>query len=172
MKIKPAAFLDRDGVINLDHGHVGKYENIDYVKGVFNAVRILNHNNYRVFIVTNQAGIAKGLYSEDDFYDCMNKIKHDFAKNGAYFDDIMFCPYHKDALNKKYYQPNHPDRKPNPGMLVKLIDKWPTKLSKSFMVGDRDTDILAATSLGLNSFLFENNIPLDSFIKDKLNLFK
>ena len=144
--IKPAAFLDRDGVINIDKGHVGKYSDIEYTEGCFEAVKKLNLLGFRVFIVTNQAGIGKGIYSLSTFKTCMIKIMEDFSKNSASIHDYRFCPYHQEAKLLKYKYTNHPWRKPNPGMLLDLLKNWSTDISKSFLIGDKNSDLKASTS--------------------------
>ena len=128
--LRPAAFLDRDGVINYDTGHVGHYNEIQYKKGCFDAVRTLNAKGFRVFIITNQAGIGKGIYTLEVFKDCMKQMIIDFKKNKAHIDDIRYCPYHKDAILKEFIHHNHPWRKPNPGMINDLFLKWPTDKKK------------------------------------------
>lgn len=165
MKKTFAAFLDRDGVINLDFGHVGNPEEIIYVKGAFKAVRMLNNLNFYVFIVSNQAGIGKGKYTYEDYLECIEKIKKDFADEGAVFNDIRYCPYHEEAIQEKYRVKDHPFRKPNPGMLLDLEKTWNIDMKNSFLIGDKQSDLLAARAAGINGYLFDENDCLETFVK-------
>lgn len=162
---KPAAFLDRDGVINIDYGHVGNKNNITYIKESLQAIKYIKDLGFRVFVITNQAGIAKGYYSTSDYHECMNKITNDLSTHNTEIDDIRYCPYHEDAIDKNFYHKNHPWRKPNPGMILDLIDKWPTNLNASFLVGDSKSDILAAKNAKINGYLFNGNESLLNFVK-------
>ena len=162
--LRPAAFLDRDGVINYDTGHVGHYNEIQYKKGCFDAVRTLNAKGFRVFIITNQAGIGKGIYTLEVFKDCMKQMIIDFKKNKAHIDDIRYCPYHKDAILKEFIHHNHPWRKPNPGMINDLFLKWPTDKKNSFVVGDKTSDIEAAKNAGINGYIINDNDSLYELI--------
>lgn len=163
--IKPAAFLDRDGVINIDKGHVGKYSDIKYTEECFEAVKKLNLLGFRVFVITNQAGIGKGIYSLNIFKTCMKKIMQDFSKNSAIIDDYRFCPYHEEAKLLKYRYFNHPWRKPNPGMIFDLLENWNTDISKSFLIGDKDSDLKAASNANITGYMFKENMSLLKFIK-------
>ena len=163
-ELKPAVFLDRDGVINLDFGHVGHVDSIVYVDGALTGVKLLNDLGFRVFIVTNQAGIGKGLYTVADFESCMEKIAKDLADLGAFYDDIRFCPFHPDAVLLEYRHPNHFWRKPNPGMLHDLMRCWNTNEGKSFLVGDKESDINAAKNASINGYLFDGSISLYDFL--------
>ncbi len=162
---KPAAFMDRDGVINIDYGHVGDASKLEYVHGALESIAYLNRLGFLVFVVTNQAGIAKGRYTLSDYETVMAKIFSDLKFHSGRIDDVRFCPYHENAVFEKYRRKNHPWRKPNAGMILDLIACWDIDLSRSFLVGDRDTDILAAGLAGLNGYLFKGDIDLKSFIK-------
>lgn len=162
---KPAAFLDRDGVINVDYGHVGKKNDIKYVKDSLQAIRYLKKLGFRVFVVTNQAGIAKGLYSKSDYIECMDKIAEDLKKYNVKIDDIRYCPFHKDAVIEAYYHEDHPWRKPNPGMILDILDHWPTCLKSSFLVGDNKSDVVAAENSNIKGYIFKQNQSLLNFIK-------
>ena len=91
-----ALFLDRDGVINVDYGHVGSRERFEFIPGVFDLARTAASYGYGLFIITNQAGIARGLYSEDDFQDLMAWVGGEFAKHGAPIIKVYHCPHHPD----------------------------------------------------------------------------
>lgn len=162
---KPAVFLDRDGVINMDFGHVGDPSRIVYIEGALQSIRLLNELGFRVFIVTNQAGIGKGLYSEEDYLSCMKVITADLKEIGGFYDDVRFCPYHADSVIEKYRIDNHFWRKPNPGMIIDLLEKWPTQVKGSLIIGDKESDMVAGRLAGLNGYLFDQKDNLLSFIK-------
>lgn len=161
---RPAAFLDRDGVINIDYGHVGDVTKLQYVPGALASIAHLNQLGFFVFVVTNQAGIAKGKYTLNDYEKVMAKIFSDLRLLSGYIDDVRYCPYHEDAIVEKYRHKNHPWRKPNAGMIRDLIKCWDVDISGSFLVGDKQTDILAAQSAGIPGFLFDGKLDLKSFI--------
>ncbi|TBW32965.1 HAD-IIIA family hydrolase [Siculibacillus lacustris] len=153
-KRRPAAFLDRDGVINVDHGYIGSPDRFEFVEGAPEAIRRLNESGRYVFVVTNQAGIGRGFYTEADHFALMDHIAAELRVHGAHFDDHRYCPHHPDATIPAYRQ-DHPWRKPNPGMLLDLIAQWPVDLAQSFLVGDKASDIEAATAAGIPGHLFE-----------------
>tara|TARA_B100000242_G_C42784782_1_gene365178 strand:+ start:33 stop:596 length:564 start_codon:yes stop_codon:yes gene_type:complete len=165
-ELKPAVFLDRDGVINVDFGHVGDPSKIVYVEDSLQSIKLFNELGFRVFVVTNQAGIGKGLYSEEDYLACMERILSDLNDIGAFYDDIRFCPYHSEAVVSKYCVDNHFWRKPNPGMILDIMLDWNTKVSDSFIIGDKQSDIAAAQEAGLKGYLFNQMDNLLDFVKD------
>lgn len=143
MKRKPAAFLDRDGVINYDYGYVHKFKNFKLRSGVEKGLRLLNKKNYRIFIVTNQSGIARGFFKKKDVYKLHKQIKKYFFKKKIIISDFKFSPYHPNGIIKKYSR-NSACRKPNNLMIKTLLKKWNTDIYKSFMIGDKKSDMLCA----------------------------
>jgi D,D-heptose 1,7-bisphosphate phosphatase len=137
-----ALFLDRDGVVNIDHGHVGKIEDFDFMEGIFELCQKAQNAGYLIIIVTNQAGIAKGYYTEEQFVTLNNWMKNEFKKKGIYITKTYYCPYHIDAKIAKYKK-NSEDRKPNPGMILKAIKEFNIDPRKSILIGDKDSDIEA-----------------------------
>jgi D-glycero-D-manno-heptose 1,7-bisphosphate phosphatase len=150
---RPAAFFDRDGVLNHDFGHVGSTDRFKWVDGAREAIRLLNESGYLVFVVTNQAGIAKGLYSEADYYCLSFYIHQSLAETGAHIDDERFCPDHPEGTLKTYRQQSS-WRKPEPGMILDLLRCWPVDAGRSFLVGDKESDVQAARAAGIKAYRF------------------
>ena len=140
---KPAIFLDRDGVINYDKGYTHKWEKFKFKENVEKGLLYLNNKNYLLFLVTNQAGIAKGYFKENDFHILHKKIKTYLAKKNIYFNDVKYCPYHPKAIIKKYKKITH-YRKPGNLMLKEIIKEWDIDIKKSIMIGDKASDESAA----------------------------
>ena len=141
---KPAAFLDRDGVINYDrHNYVYKQEHFKFRPGVIKGLQLLKRKNYYIFIITNQAGIGKGIYTTKQFFKLHNFLKEKLQKKNIYFDDIKFSPYHPRAKIKKYRKVSGL-RKPGNLMVKQVLKKWHIKQTESFMIGDKVTDRICA----------------------------
>ena len=145
---KPAAFLDRDGVINYDYGYVHKFKKFKFKKKVVDALQFLTKKNYYIFIVTNQAGIAKGLFTEIDFKKLHIQLKNFFLKKNIFIRDVKYCPYHKDAKIKKYKKKTN-FRKPGNLMIKEIYNNWIINKNKSFMIGDQITDKICAKKSNL-----------------------
>jgi D-glycero-D-manno-heptose 1,7-bisphosphate phosphatase len=152
-KPRRALFLDRDGVLNVDHGYVGSRERFEWMPGALDALRYATAAGWLVFIVTNQSGVARGLYSEDAVRDLLAWIGHQARAAGGRIDDFRFCPYHPEAAVDAYRQA-HPWRKPLPGMLLDLIQVWDLDPAQAVMIGDQETDMQAAAAAGVAGYLF------------------
>ena len=154
---KPAVFLDRDGVINYDKGYTYKIKDFKFRPGVVKAIRYLNLKNYYVFIVTNQAGIAKGFYTINDFFKLQKYIKNFLIKKNIFINDIKFSPYHPKGKIKKYSIKSN-FRKPGNLMIESLFTQWNLDRKKSLMIGDKITDMKAAKKSNIKFFYVEKNL--------------
>ncbi|WP_233081199.1 D-glycero-beta-D-manno-heptose 1,7-bisphosphate 7-phosphatase [Rheinheimera soli] len=146
--MQKAAFLDRDGVINVDHGYVSSPEQFEFIDGVFDACRHLQQQGYLLIVVTNQSGIGRGYYNEQQFNALTNWMKAQFESNGVFITDVFFCPHHP-VNAKPPYQIDCDCRKPAPGMLVQAINKYQIDPSQSLMLGDKKADMQAAKAAGV-----------------------
>ena len=150
---RPAAFLDRDGVLNIDDGYIGTRDRIRWMPGVVTAIRALNDAGYLVFVITNQSGVARGMFSEQDVRDLHDWMRDELQHDGAHIDDFRFCPHHA-AGSVADYAVDCECRKPKPGMLRDLMSAWPVRAQGSFVIGDKPIDVEAAKAAGLPGFLF------------------
>lgn len=163
----PAVFLDRDGVLIEDSGYPHLDEHLVLIPGAAEAVRRLNGLGYLAVIVTNQSGVARGLFSKDRM-DAFNALLvRRFAAKGARIAAVYACPFHNEAEDPQWFHPDHPDRKPNPGMIVRAIADHHIDPARSFLIGDRQSDLEAARRAGIPGFLFEGG-DLDHFVRDLL----
>jgi D,D-heptose 1,7-bisphosphate phosphatase len=154
---KPAVFFDRDGVINHDYGYVHKYKDFKFKNGILKVLKFLSKKKIYIFIVTNQAGIGKGYYSTKEFLKLQRIIKKMLHDKGIYIHDIKFSPYHPNAKILKYKK-NSKYRKPGNLMIEKIFSEWDLIRKKSFMIGDKPSDKLAAKKSKLYFEYPENNI--------------
>ncbi|NBC19513.1 MAG: HAD-IIIA family hydrolase [Alphaproteobacteria bacterium] len=152
-QLRPALFLDRDGVINLDKGFVARVEDIDWVPGAAAAIRNFKARGWYVIVVTNQTGIAQGLYTEEQMQAVHDHILAELAADKAQIDRIYHCPYHPDGEVAAYRRDSF-DRKPNPGMLLSAMADFPIRRESSFLIGDKLADLEAAHAAGCGGFLF------------------
>jgi D,D-heptose 1,7-bisphosphate phosphatase len=146
---KPAAFLDRDGTLNHDTGYTHKIEGFCWIENAKQTIRMLNDNGYLVFLVTNQAGIARGFYGPDDVDTLHSWMKEELANIGAHIDDIRYCPHHPEGTVKGLTV-ECDCRKPGTAMLDSLIDQWQPLLEDSFMIGDEEKDAEAGAATGIH----------------------
>ena len=162
--LKPAAFFDRDGVFNEDQGYVHRLEDLVWIPGGPRAVRRLNDLGYLVIVVTNQSGIGRGYYDEASMHAIHEALAAHLAAEGARIDAFYFAPHHEDAVLEHYRQADHPDRKPNPGMLLKAMQDFPIDRARSFLIGDKDSDLEAARRAGVKGYRFEGG-DLDALVR-------
>ena len=165
---RPAAFLDRDGILNRDDGYVHKPEDIVWMDGAIDAVRWLNESGFYVFVITNQGGVAHGYYEEQHVHDLHDWMQQEMQRHGAHIDAFEHCPYHPDGVVERYRQ-DSAFRKPQPGMILKLQREWTTDPRWSFVVGDRDSDVAAAIAAGVAGYKFEGG-NLWKFLQERVPL--
>ena len=148
-----ALFLDRDGVINRDTGYPKEPGDIEFLPGIFELIRTANEKLYKVLIVTNQAGIGRGLYTEKQFFELMDWMQGQFNQKKCFYDDYYFCAYHPTAGIGIYKKESY-DRKPNPGMILRAALAHQIDLAESILVGDKLTDVEAGRAAGIkNNYL-------------------
>ncbi len=166
--LRPALFLDRDGVLNEDLGYVSRWEDFRFTPGAAKAVAAANRAGWLVIVVTNQSGIGRGYYSEADMQALHARMVEALAADGARIDAIYHCPHHPEASVEAYRHPDPPLRKPNPGMLLQAIEEWPVDVARSIMVGDKPADMEAARRAGVRGLLFRGG-DLYEFLRDLLS---
>ncbi len=149
---RPALFLDRDGVINVDHGYVHRPADFEFMPGIFDLVRSANELGYLVVVVTNQAGIGRGYYSEAQFLLLTDWMKERFKAEGARIDAVYFCPFHPEHGIGEYRRESE-YRKPGPGMLLQAERDLDIDLRKSVLVGDKPSDMAAGQAAGVGTLL-------------------
>jgi D-glycero-D-manno-heptose 1,7-bisphosphate phosphatase len=164
-----ALFLDRDGVVNVDHGYVGTRDRFEWVDGARDTVRYATESGWRVFIVTNQSGVARGLYTEDDVRHLLAWIADECRAAGGIIDDTRYCPYHPEAPLEAYRRDSD-WRKPAPGMLLDLLRAWNLAADRCVMIGDQASDMAAAARAGIQGHLFPGGNLLD-FVRPILRAF-
>lgn len=158
-----ALFLDRDGVINIDHGYVCTAERTEFVEGIFDLCRQAKAQNYLIIVITNQAGIARGYYSEPEFNAYMSWMHIQFKQRNAVLDAVYYCPHHPIEGGDMYLQ-DCSCRKPKPGMLRQAMNEHELDMTASIMVGDNLTDMQAALEAGVGTrvLLTEVSLPFPS----------
>jgi D-glycero-D-manno-heptose 1,7-bisphosphate phosphatase len=148
LEINRALFLDRDGVINHDSGYTSDVGSFRFIDGIFDVCRAAKKLGYLLIVVTNQAGIGRGYYSEQDFFNLTRWMCDQFEAEGAAISDVYYCPYHPE-YGIGHYKKESFDRKPNPGMLLQAAEKYELDLNRSIMIGDKNSDMQAANEAGV-----------------------
>jgi D-glycero-D-manno-heptose 1,7-bisphosphate phosphatase len=163
--LRPALFLDRDGVLNEDQGYVHRWEDFRWIPGAKETIAAFNRAGWLVFVVTNQSGVGRGYYAEADMHALHARMNEDLAAAGGRIDAIYFCPDHPDAPLERYRHPDPPNRKPNPGMILQALRDWPVDAERSLLVGDKPSDLEAASRAGVRGVLFQGG-DLRAFIRE------
>jgi len=150
--MQKALFLDRDGVINVEKDYLYKIEDFEFIDGIFELCNCFEKLGFIIVVVTNQSGIARGYYSEDDFKNLSAWMKNQFLNNGIHIAEIYHCPHHEKISGECSC------RKPKPGMLLEAAKKFNIDLDNSIMIGDKERDIQAGLNAGLHeTYLFDES---------------
>jgi D-glycero-D-manno-heptose 1,7-bisphosphate phosphatase len=152
---RPAVFFDRDGVLNQDFGYTHLRNDLVWLEGAREAIAMVNNCGWHAFVVTNQSGIARGHYTQADMEAFHYEMQRQLNEVGAYIDQFFWCPYHRDGVIPAYVHADHPERKPNPGMILRAIKEWNVDANSSFLVGDQPSDILAAQRAGIVALQYQ-----------------
>ena len=144
-----ALFLDRDGVINVDHGYVGSRDRFEWMPGAREAIRAATDAGWHVFVITNQSGVARGHYDEAAVTALHGWMIDEVRRAGGTIDDIRYCPFHPDAVVPAYRRVSD-WRKPAPGMLLDLMRAWELDPARCVLIGDQPTDMAAAEAAGIS----------------------
>ena len=131
--LKKALFLDRDGIINVDHGYVSKINDFTFTKGIFELLHLFMKKEYLIFIITNQSGIGRGYYSVEDFQHLTDYMLNVFKEKDIHIQEVQYCPHAPEK--------NCHCRKPNTGMIEEILKAYPVDLSNSWLMGDKQSDI-------------------------------
>jgi D-glycero-D-manno-heptose 1,7-bisphosphate phosphatase len=151
---RPAAFLDRDGVLNVDRGYAHRPDQLEWIAGAPDAVRLLNEAGYYVFVITNQSGVARGYYEEAAVHKFHAHMQDALRAQGAHIDAFYYCPHHPDGAIKEFAIKCR-CRKPEPGLLEQAALDWPIDLDRSFLIGDKDDDLAAANTFHIRGIKFD-----------------
>lgn len=151
--LRPAVFFDRDGVLNEDVGWVGTRDRYRWIPGAMDALRLTTESGMHVFVVTNQAGVARGLYTEADVERLHGTILDDLLLHGATIDDIRYCPFHPEGVVESYRRESD-WRKPGAGMLLDLLARWDVDARRCMLIGDKPSDLQAATAANITGHLY------------------
>jgi len=150
----PTAFLDRDGVLNVDHGYVHRVEELDWIDGAPEAVRLLNEAGFRVVVITNQSGVARGFYDESAVRRFHRHMQEFLGQLGARIDAFYVCPHHPEGPVAAYAV-DCECRKPKTGLLEQAARECAVDRARSFVIGDRDGDVEAALAFGVRGVKFD-----------------
>ena len=145
-----AVFLDRDGVIIEDKSYIGQIERVDFIPGVIESIKLLNKNNFKVIVITNQAGVARGYFTEDDVKQVHAYIQDYLRHRGAFIDEFYYCPHHS-SIEKCLC------RKPDSLLIEKAMSRFQVDPEKSWFIGNSESDIQAASKAGLNAIKIQTN---------------
>ncbi len=155
-----ALFLDRDGVINVDRGYVGTRDHFEWMPGARDAIRAATDAGWHVFVITNQSGVARGLYDEAAVTVLHRWMTEEVRRAGGTIDDIRYCPFHPDGVVRAYRKVSD-WRKPAPGMLLDMMRAWELDRERCLLIGDQDTDMAAAEAAGIEALRFSGGNLLE-----------
>lgn len=171
MSMQRAVFLDRDGTINVEKEYLYQIAEFEFIPGVVDAVRLLNEAGFLVVVVTNQSGVARGYYTEEDVENLHRHVAGELKKSGARVDAWLYCPHHPDGRGSYSLPCNC--RKPLPGMLKEAAMRFDIDLAGSVMIGDKLADISAGLAVGCRTILVRTGYGADDepFVPDATTVF-
>jgi D-glycero-D-manno-heptose 1,7-bisphosphate phosphatase len=164
---RPAILFDRDGTLNVDRGYTFRPSDLEWTPGAREAVKRVNDAGFLAVVVTNQSGVARGFYAEADVVAFHEAMIADLATIGARLDALYYCPFHADATLEAYRHADHPDRKPNPGMLLRAMAEFDLDPQRVVMIGDQASDLAAAAAAGVRGALYSGG-DLAQLVQDLL----
>ncbi|WP_127448793.1 D-glycero-beta-D-manno-heptose 1,7-bisphosphate 7-phosphatase [Veillonella sp. 3310] len=156
METRNVLFLDRDGVINVDVGYLSDPAQLEFIPGAIEAMKEAQTRGYDIIVVTNQSGVARGYYTEEDVQALHAEMSRRLEAEGVHILAYYYCPHHPEGTVEEYKKACD-CRKPNPGMLTKAIEEWHVDVDGSFLVGDKPSDAQAAESIGMRAYPFEED---------------
>ena len=154
METRNVLFLDRDGVINVDVGYLSDPAQLEFIPGAIEAMKEAQTRGYDIIVVTNQSGVARGYYTEEDVQTLHAEMSRRLEAEGVHILAYYYCPHHPEGTVEEYKKACD-CRKPNPGMLTKAIKEWHVDVDSSFLVGDKPSDVQAAEAIGMRAYPFE-----------------
>jgi D-glycero-D-manno-heptose 1,7-bisphosphate phosphatase len=164
---RPAVFFDRDGVLNHDAGYTFEPSTLQWIDGAKEAVKAVNDAGYFAFVVTNQSGVARGFYEESQVHALHRWMADEMAQIGAHIDAFEYCPDHPNGTVERYRRVSE-RRKPAPGMITDLLNRFPVDAAHSILIGDKEGDLEAARSAGVSGYLFSGG-NLEDFVRGHLS---
>lgn len=160
MNLRKAVFFDRDGVLNVEKNYLYRIEDFEWIPGAREAISHLCHDGWLVFVVTNQSGVARGYYTEEDVKKLHKFMNRELVPYDASITEFFYCPHLKGAPVKAYDR-DCECRKPKPGMILEAMKKYPLDKDQCFLIGDGKRDVEAAEAAGIRGFLYEGGNLLD-----------
>lgn len=155
-----AVFFDRDGTLNVNTDYLYKKEDFIWMPDAVEAIKYANDHGYLVIVVTNQSGVARGYYTEEDVKLLHEWMNQELKKKGAHIDAFYYCPYHTKGTVPEYTKDSE-DRKPKPGMVLKAIKDYDIDPKQSIMIGDKPLDVECAENAGIHGALYDGLSLLD-----------
>lgn len=155
-----AVFFDRDGVLNEEVGYLFEVEKFRWIEGAIDAIKLCNEKNFLAIVVTNQSGVARNFYTEDDVKKIHDFMQEDLKKFNAHIDAFYYCPHHADGVVEKYKKICD-CRKPKPGMILQAAKDFDIDLKQSILFGDSQRDIDAANNAGVKGIFFNGGNLFD-----------
>ena len=157
----PLALFDRDGTLVVDKHHQFDPGAMEWIDGAFDALRLVRRAGYRLAVITNQSTVARGICTEAQVQHFHDVMAERLQREGIAIDHWAYCPFHGDGVVEPYRIADHPDRKPNPGMITRALRQWNAEPTRSFMIGDAVTDVQAGENAGILGVRYVGNEPLD-----------